>query len=68
MKLGKQVFISIKSEQHLETWVFGIVVGSGYVADNPDAYWVEVEGLSTRFYSDRVKITATSKKGKKNGE
>lgn len=66
VKLGKQVFIAIPSNQHAETWVFGIIVAMGYVADNPDAYWIELEGLTSRFYSDRVRIVTTdkNKKGK----
>ncbi len=64
VRLGEQVFIAIESGQHPETWVFGIVVAVGFVADNPDAFWVEVEGLTSRFYSDRVRIT-NSKKNRK---
>ncbi len=64
VKLGEQVFVAIESDQHVETWVFGIVVGLGYVRDNPDAYWVELEGLTSRFYSDKVRITTTSKSKK----
>lgn len=64
MKLGKQVFIAVESEQYPETWIFGIVVATGYAKDNPDAYWVEVEGVTTRFYSDKVRIITSLKKGK----
>ena len=64
VKLGEQVFIAIESKQHPETWVFGIVVAVGLVADNPDAFWVEIEGLTSRFYSDRARIT-NSKKNRK---
>lgn len=64
VKLGEQVFVAIPSEQHVETWVFGIVVALGYVRDNPDGYWIELEGLTSRFYSDQTRITATSKSKK----
>jgi hypothetical protein len=61
-KLDDQVFIAIESDRHPETWVFGDVVAVGLVADNPDAYWVEIEGLTARFYSDKVRIKQTKKK------
>ncbi len=64
VNLGEQVFIAIDSDQHPETWVFGVVVAMGFDGHNPDGYWIELEGLTTRFYSDRVRITTTKKKGK----
>lgn len=63
-KLNAQVFIAIESDRHPETWVFGDVVAVGLVVDNPDAYWVEIEGLSSRFYSDKVRIKQTNEKNK----
>jgi hypothetical protein len=66
VKLGKQVLIAIKNELHSETLIFGSVNAIGYVKDNPDAFWVEIEGLTSRFYSDKVRIIEAkqNKKGK----
>jgi len=64
VKLGKQVFIAIESDRYAETFVFGSVVAIGLVKDNPDAFWVEIEGLTTRFYSDKVRITESKQKQK----
>jgi hypothetical protein len=66
VKLGKHVFIAIESDRYAETFIFGSVVAIGTVKDNPDAFWVEIEGLSSRFYSDKVRITEAkqTKKGK----
>ena len=66
IKLGKHVFIAIESDRYAETFIFGSVVAIGTVKDNPDAFWVEIEGLSSRFFSDRVRITESkqTKKGK----
>lgn len=66
VKLGKHVFIAIESDRYAETYVFGSVVAMGLVKDNPDAFWVEIEGLTSRFYSDKVRIVEAkqTKKGK----
>jgi hypothetical protein len=57
VKLGRHVFIAIESDRYAETFIFGSVVAIGTVKDNPDAFWVEIEGLTSRFYSDKVRIT-----------
>lgn len=47
------VFVSIKTSHGL-TGVQGVVTGVGLVADNPDAFWFEIAGLTCRFYSDEI--------------
>ena len=54
--LGDLVFVSIHTERYGITGVQGIVTGLGDVRDKPDAYWIQIAGLSATIYSDEAVI------------
>jgi hypothetical protein len=54
--LGDLVFVSIHTKRHGITGVQGVVTATGEVADKPDAFWIQVAGLSATLYSDEVTI------------
>jgi hypothetical protein len=54
--LGDLVFVSIHTKRHGITGVQGVVTATGEIADKPDAFWIQVAGLSATLYSDEVTI------------
>jgi hypothetical protein len=54
--LGDLVFVSIHTKRHGITGIQGVVTATGEVADKPDAFWIQVAGLSATLYSDEVTI------------
>lgn len=54
--LGDLVFVSIHTKRHGITGVQGVVTATGEVSDKPDAYWIQIAGLSATLYSDEVTI------------
>lgn len=54
--LGDTVHVQIKNEGHSETEIIGTVVSTGYLKTNPDGFWFEIAGLTSRLYSDEVKV------------
>jgi hypothetical protein len=50
------VFVSIHTKRHGITGVQGVVTATGEVADKPDAFWIQIAGLSATLYSDEVTI------------
>jgi hypothetical protein len=54
--LGDLVFVSIHTKRHGITGVQGVVTATGEVADKPDAFWIQIAGLSATIYSDEAVI------------
>jgi hypothetical protein len=54
--IGDLVFVSIETKRHGITGLHGVVTAVGEVADKPDAFWVQVAGLSATLYSDECTI------------
>ena len=54
--LGDLVFVSIHTKRHGITGVQGVVTATGEIADKPDAFWIQIAGLSATLYSDEVTI------------
>jgi hypothetical protein len=54
--LGDLVFVSIHTKRHGITGVQGVVTATGEIADKPDAFWIQIAGLSATIYSDEAVI------------
>ena len=54
LKLGELVHVKIGTELYGVTLVSGIVVGFGYIKNNPDGFWFQIAGLTNTFYSDEI--------------
>lgn len=54
LELGQPVYVKISTENYGVTLVTGIVVGFGYIKNNPDGFWFQIAGLTNTFYSDEV--------------
>ena len=54
--LGDTVHVEIRTEGHGDTEIIGTVISTGYLKTNPDAFWFEIAGLTSRLYSDEVKV------------
>ena len=54
--IGDLVIIGIPTKRHGITGVQGVVTATGEVSDKPDAFWIQIAGLSATLYSDEVTI------------
>ena len=54
--LGDLVFVSIHTQRPGITGIQGVVTATGEVADKPDAFWIQIAGLTSTLYSDEVTI------------
>ena len=54
--LGDLVFVSIHTQRHGITGIQGVVTALGEVANKPDAFWIQIAGLTSTLYSDEVTI------------